>query len=71
MSRLLFSQGQMIPAQTELNRIAQRRAADDLYVSTVAEAHFQQTPAKLYVAADGKDAASAADAELVEVARFR
>jgi len=61
----------MIPAQAELNRIAQRRSADDFYVSAVAKAHFQQTPAKLDVAADGKNAASAADAKLVEVARFR
>jgi len=43
----------MIPAQTELNRIAQGRAADDLYVSAVAKPHFQQTPAKLDVATDG------------------
>jgi hypothetical protein len=70
MPRLFFPKGQMVPAQAELDRIAQRGAADNFYMSAVAEAHLQQPAPKLDIAANGQNAAAAADAKLVEAASF-
>ena len=69
--RLLISQRQVISAQSELDRIAQRRAADDFYMRAVAEAHLQQPATNVAVAADGNDKPAAADAQLVEGASLR
>jgi hypothetical protein len=71
MLRLFFTQGKTIAAQPELNRVAQRRSPDHLYVSAAGEAHFQQAPAKIDIAADGDDAAAATDAKLIQPAGAR
>jgi hypothetical protein len=61
----------MIPAKAELNRIAQRRSADDFNMRAIAKTHFQQPATKLHIPADGENAASAADAKLIEATGFR
>ena len=71
MPRLFFPQGQMIPTQTKFNRITQRRSADDFHMRAIAEAHLQQPAAKLDIPADSENAASAADAELIQATGFR
>src|SRR5581483_7735527 len=48
-----------------------RGATDHFDAGTVAEAHFQQAAAEVGVAADGKDASAAPDAQPVQAARFR
>jgi hypothetical protein len=65
-ARLLASQRKVIAAQTELDRIAQRRPADDFDLRAVAEAHLQQPAAKVGVATDVDDLAAATDAELAQ-----
>src|SRR5256885_12505474 len=65
---LLVAEAEAVPAQLELDRIPQRRAADHLHVRPVAETHLQQSSADFRIAADGDDAAAAADAKLIKVA---
>src|SRR5437588_3485165 len=69
MPGLIAAEGKMVSAQAEFDRVAQRGAADDLHVSTIAEAHLQEPPAQIAISTDSDDAAAAADAQLVQRAR--
>ena len=71
MSRLFATKAQAIAAESELDRIAQRRSADDFNIRAVAEAHLQQPATNFRIASDRDHAAGAADAELVQGAGAR
>src|SRR5689334_7942409 len=60
----------MIAPQAELDRITQRRPADDLDSCSVAEAHLQQPAANFWLAPYRHHHAAAADPELVESTGF-
>jgi hypothetical protein len=60
-TRLFVAKAQAIPAEPELDRVTQRRAADGLDVRPVAEPHFQKPPAQLAIAADRHNLPAAAD----------
>jgi hypothetical protein len=62
---LFFAEGQVIAAEAEFNRVAQRRPANDLDLGAVAKAHLQQPTANLRIATNGKHMPFAPDAELV------
>ena len=49
--RLFLTQRQAVAAEAELNRIAERRAADDFNLRAVAKSHFEQSPAQGRIAA--------------------
>ena len=52
MPGLIAAEGKMVSAQAEFDRVAQRGAADDLHVSTIAEAHLQEPPAQIAISTD-------------------
>jgi hypothetical protein len=58
----------MVAAKTELNRIAKWSATNDFNLNAIAESHFEQSAAKVMIAADRHDASFAADAELIQTA---
>src|SRR4051794_5784409 len=68
--RLLVAEGEVVAAEFEFNRVAERGAADDFDADAVAEAHLEEPAAEFGVAADGHHLAAAADAELVQRARL-
>ena len=61
----------MVSAQPELDRIAQRRPANDFDVRAIAEAHLQQPATNVAIPADGNHKPAAADAQLVQGASLR
>ena len=67
--RLLQTQRQVIAAQAELDRIAERGSTHHLDARAVTEAHLQQPTAHVGVAVDGDDAAAAADVDVAERAQ--
>jgi hypothetical protein len=67
---LFVAERQVVAAQTKLNRISERGAADDFNFGAVAEPHLKKAAAKLGIASDGGDAALTANAHLIEAARF-
>ena len=69
--RLLVAKGQAVPAQAELDRIAQWRSANDFHIRAARETHFQQTPANVRIATDRDDAPAATQPELVQRAGIR
>ena len=67
---LFVTKAQMIAAEAELNRIAQRCSPDNFDTGAVAEAHLQQATAQFRISPHRKHAPPATDAEAVEAARF-
>ncbi|HWE03624.1 MAG TPA: hypothetical protein VG326_14560 [Tepidisphaeraceae bacterium] len=67
---LLFTKGQMVAAEAELDGIAHRRSTNDLHLRAIAKTHFEQAPANFRITADGKNVPLAADAKLIEAACF-
>lgn len=68
---LLVAKAEVISAEAEFNRIAQRRPPDNFDAGAVAETHFQQPAAQFRISAHRKHAPTATDAKAVEAARFR
>jgi hypothetical protein len=68
---LIGTEGQVVAAEAELDRVTQRSAANDFHLGPVAESHFQQPTANFGIAAHGKNGPLTANAELVEGAGFR
>src|SRR5258708_6594290 len=68
--RLFFPEAQVVAAEAEFDGIAQRGPADDFDFGAVAEAHLEQSPAEVGIAAHGKDAPPASDAQLIQAARL-
>jgi hypothetical protein len=66
-----ITQGERITAKAKLDRITQRRAADDFNTRAIAKAHLQKPPPKLRIAPNRNHAPAATDAELIQPARFR
>jgi len=60
----------MVTAESEFDRVAHRGPADDFNGCSVTEAHLQKPTSQVGIATDGDDAAAAANAELVQAARF-
>jgi choline dehydrogenase-like flavoprotein len=58
----------MVAAKTELDRVAERGAADHFNLDAVTESHFEQAATKVVIAAHGDHASFAADAQLVQAA---
>jgi hypothetical protein len=69
--RLFIAEGQEVSTQAELDWITEGCAANDLDGRTVAEAHLEQSAAKLGIAANGDNASAAADAQTVQRASLR
>jgi hypothetical protein len=69
-SGLFLAKAQVVTAEAEFDRVAHRGSPNDFYGCSVTEAHFQKSPAQVGIATDGHDAAAAANAELVQAARF-
>jgi hypothetical protein len=63
---LIGTEGKMVAAEAELDRVTERGAADDFDLGAVAETHFEKPAAELSVATDGDDGSLAADADLVQ-----
>jgi hypothetical protein len=63
---LVRTQGERIPAEAVLDRVAERCAANDFDGRAVAEPHLEETTADVRVTADGNDAPATADAEVVQ-----
>lgn len=69
--RLLVAEGKEIAAEAELDRIAERSAANDFDGRAVAEAHLEEPAAQFGVAPDRDDASAATYAQTVQRAGLR
>jgi hypothetical protein len=65
MPGLLIAKGKVVAADAEFDGIAHGRAADYFDLGAIAKTHFEQAPAHLGVAANGKYMPATPDAELV------
>jgi hypothetical protein len=68
MLRLLIPQRKAITAESELDRIAQRRPTQHFHLRVIAKAHLEQSTAQFRIAADANDVAAAAIAKLIQSA---
>jgi hypothetical protein len=68
--RLFIAQREAVTAETKLDGIAQRRAANHLHGGSVAKAHLQQPAAQILIAIHEDDRSAAADAQAIKPARF-
>jgi hypothetical protein len=69
--RLFIPQRNTVSADAKLDRIAQRRAAQNLDSGPIAKAHLKQAAAGLVIPADGNDMSMATHAQLVQTAGSR
>jgi hypothetical protein len=70
MPGLFIAEGQAVSAEAEFDGVPKGSATHDFNLSTVTEAHFKETPAKLAVAAYGDDPPATTHAQTIKPACF-